>query len=233
MDGHCTLVRREGFSIPAELVMVPGRSMRRNGNSRHTATETGPTAAGDPTGEARLRDLMSRAQNGDRAAYDQLLRSSIPILQRMVRRHGIVPEHVEDVVQDILLTIHSARHTYDPGRPFLSWIAMIAHRRSMDALRTRYRRDGREVYSPVAYDGFAQPEDAGAEQIERDLAEVKEAMRSLPEAQKQALELLAFQQRSLQEASQQTGRTIVALKVNLHRALNALRKRIRSGADDD
>ncbi len=45
---------------------------------------------------------------------------------------------VEDVVQDILLTLHAIRHTYDPSRPFKPWLVAVARRRIVDRLRVEY-----------------------------------------------------------------------------------------------
>ncbi len=49
------------------------------------------------------------------------------------------------------------------------------------------------------------------------------AVARLPEGQRQAVEHLALRELSLAEASTMTGRSTGALKVNLHRALKALR----------
>ena len=43
-----------------------------------------------------------------------------------IRRQGVPGDRVDDVVQDVLLTIHRARATYDPSRPFLPWLRAIA-----------------------------------------------------------------------------------------------------------
>ena len=59
-----------------------------------------------------------------------------------------------------------------------------------------------------------------------DAARLRAAVATLPPLQRQAVELLALSERSLEEASAETGRTKVALKVNLHRALRALRSRV-------
>jgi DNA-directed RNA polymerase specialized sigma24 family protein len=58
-----------------------------------------------------------------------------------------------------------------------------------------------------------------------------DAVATLPPGQRQAVELLALQERSLEEASGQTGRSKVALKVNLHRGIAALRRRLAEGGD--
>jgi hypothetical protein len=39
-------------------------------------------------------------------------------------------------VQDMLIAVHEKRHTYDPGRPFVAWLAAIARYKWIDALRS-------------------------------------------------------------------------------------------------
>jgi hypothetical protein len=59
--------------------------------------------------------MMQAAQAGDAATYMCLLRQIVPFLRAVLR--GKVPaEHTEDVVQDVLLTVHRVRHSYDPAR---------------------------------------------------------------------------------------------------------------------
>lgn len=60
-------------------------------------------------------------------------------------------------MQDTLLTIHRIRHTYEPGRPVKPWLAAIAVRRSIDAVRRRQRVARRDVHDAVALESFADP----------------------------------------------------------------------------
>jgi DNA-directed RNA polymerase specialized sigma24 family protein len=69
------------------------------------------------------------------------------------------------VVQDVLLTLHRVRHTYDPARPFSHWLAAIARRRSIDALRRRSRVEAVEISDNRAYETFVDP--AANRDIER------------------------------------------------------------------
>ena len=55
---------------------------------------------------------------------------------------------------------------------------------------------------------------------------LKAAAALLPPGQRQAFELLGLEERSLAEVSASTGRSVVSLKVNLHRALKALRAKL-------
>ena len=171
--------------------------------------------------------MMAAAQSGDRVAYQSLLKACVPHVKRVARRSGVRPENVDDVVQDVLLTIHRARQTYDPSRSFTAWLTAIAHRRAIDSLRQRGRLDRREVADELRYESFpdkASTPEANWEGAGRDV-QLKSAIATLPPGQREAVESLALRQLSLDEASDLTGKTKGALKVNLHRALKALRNR--------
>ena len=179
------------------------------------------------TKEAEWSRWMAAAQDGDRAAYERLLKDCLPFLRAIAGRYHRTADRREDVVQDILLTLHRVRHTYDPARPFTHWLATIASRRSIDALRRRGRTEKTEVFDERAYETFSDPE-ANREMSVRDEAPaLKEAIATLPEGQREAVELLKLRELSLAEASQLTGKSISALKVNVHRALKTLRTRLK------
>jgi RNA polymerase sigma factor (sigma-70 family) len=174
---------------------------------------------------------MAAAQGGDRLAYERLLKACVPLLRRVARREGVPADRVDDVVQDVLLTVHRARQTYDPARSFTAWVCTITQRRAIDALRRHGRQGGREVQADVVYESFPDPEDDPGQAWERaSRAEIlRQEVAKLPPGQREAVDRLAVDQLSLEEASALTGKTKGALKVNLHRALKALRGRIGTG----
>ena len=171
--------------------------------------------------------LMVAAQGGNRVAYERLLRDCVPLIRRVARSQRVHPDTVDDVVQDVLLTVHRALQTYDPLRSFSAWLAAIAQRRSIDALRRHGRRDKREVYAPIDYENHADATATWHEEGTADMrgALVRIAVDELPAGQREAIELLAMRQLSLDEAARSTGKTTGALKVNMHRALRTLRTR--------
>lgn len=182
----------------------------------------------DPT----WSELMAAAQAGDRRSYEALLRACMPHIRRVVRRTGVQPDSVDDVVQDVLITLHRARQTYDPARSFANWLSAIAQRRAIDHLRHRGRQDRREISDDQSYESFP---DAGATPEgmldgEDRLRDVRGAVAALSPGQREAVELLALRQRSLAEAAVETGKSKGALKVNLHRALKTLRARFGGAA---
>src|SRR5258708_2845597 len=101
--------------------------------------------------------LMAAAQDGDRAAYQRLLGQLPPFIRAIAARQHRAPDRIEDIVQEVLLTIHRVRHTYDPSRPFGAWLTAIARRRSIDLLRRLGRIEAVETQDTGAYETFADP----------------------------------------------------------------------------
>ncbi|WP_243049861.1 sigma-70 family RNA polymerase sigma factor [Dyella sp. RRB7] len=169
---------------------------------------------------------MAEAQAGDRRAYERVLAESVPLIRAAARRQGVPIDHVDDVVQETLLAVHRVRHTYDPARSYDAWLSAIASRRAVDALRSQGRRGRRELHDEHAFDTHADVDDATAStEREQDARRLREAIAALPPGQREAVEQLGLKERSLAEAAAITGRQSGALKVNLHRALKALRTR--------
>jgi RNA polymerase sigma-70 factor (ECF subfamily) len=187
--------------------------------------------------EARAR-WMKAAQAGDGGAYEALLVSLLPVLRAFVRRRGVDPGEVEDVVQEILLLIHRARHTWRPDRRFGPWMWAISRNATTDALRRQARESSRRerraghdeeraagLERPRAADEGSDPEHAlTSSELTPRLAE---AVRSLPAAQRQAVELLYVEQLSVPEAAARAGVSPSALKVRAHRGSRALRAALR------
>jgi RNA polymerase sigma-70 factor (ECF subfamily) len=169
---------------------------------------------------------MVAAQAGDRRAYEELLADSISLIRAAARRSGEAPEYVDDVVQETLLTVHRVRHTFDPARAYDTWLVAIANRRAIDALRSRGRRDRREVHDEFALERHAEADDASAAaEREQGARRLRLAVAELPPGQREAVEQLGLRERSLRDVAASTGRRTGALKVNLHRALKTLRER--------
>src|SRR5207253_195487 len=117
------------------LKLVPGQRMTPETVSR-------PQGAA-PSLESR-RDLdwsicMARAQDGDKEAYRRLLVDIVPYLRKLALRYLRDRADIEDAVQDVLVTVHAVRQTYDPARPFGPWLTAIANRRIVDQVRRRGR----------------------------------------------------------------------------------------------
>ncbi|MDQ6648047.1 MAG: RNA polymerase sigma factor [Pseudomonadota bacterium] len=178
------------------------------------------------TPDQRRAAWMAAAQAGDRKIYEKLLADSVALIRAAARRQGVAIDLVDDVVQETLITVHRVRHTYDPNRSYDAWITALANRRAIDALRTRGRRDRRELHDESAVDHHADHDDASEATVSEQRARhLHEAIDRLPPGQREAMVQLGLREHSLKDASTLTGRKPGALKVNLHRALKTLRDR--------
>lgn len=166
--------------------------------------------------------LMARAQGGDRDAYRRLLEAITPYLRALVARHVGNSSDLEDTVQDILLTVHTVRHAYDPARPFGPWLLTIANRRLIDGLRRRGRSRAHEIPIELEHETFSSSE-ANLQEEAADARVLREAIERLPAGQRDAIRMLKLEEMSLLEASAASGMSVASLKVATHRALKKLR----------
>lgn len=205
-------------------------------NNDSASARLGPEAADASRARSALRDvdwsvLMARAQDGDAASYRRLLVEIAPYVRSLVARRMRDPRDVEDTVQDVLLTVHSIRHVYDPARPFTPWLVTIAHRRSVDRLRRRGRARAMDAALKAEYETFGEPQANINESRSEDRA-LHQAVERLPMGQRQAVKLLKLQEMSLKQAAAASGMSIPALKVAVHRAMKNLRKMLGGKSDD-
>jgi RNA polymerase sigma-70 factor (ECF subfamily) len=188
-----------------------------------------------PAPDEHLSRLMARAQQGDSNAYVTLLRAITPRIRQLVRaRRGFLGESesvVEDVVQEVLLSVHTVRATYDPARPLMPWLSAIVRHRLADAGRRHVRQGAHEIGVDDLDVTFQAPAANSREETFGDPDALAQAIQALPPGQRQAVELLKLRELSLKEASALTGMSIGALKIATHRAIASLRRTLR-GIDE-
>ncbi len=181
--------------------------------------------------EARWGAAMAAAQSAGfdgtdgaeaRAAYEEMLGELVPVVRRMVRAKLFDPSYVEDVVQNALLSIHRARATYRPERPFGPWMRAVVRNAWIDWFRESKRRADREVVSDMMekYAGVAATPDREAHELSPVLTD---ALATLPEKQREAVVLVQVHGLSVAEAAAKAGVSVGALKVRAHRGYRALR----------
>jgi RNA polymerase sigma-70 factor (ECF subfamily) len=178
-----------------------------------------------PDQEQRWRAGMLAAQSGDGDAYQKLLEGLLPVVRSLVRVRLPDPALAEDVVQNALLSIHRARHTYRPERPFGPWMRTIVRNASIDALRDQSRRKGREADLDIAElpaDPVAewQPDAGGLS------PELARALEELPAKQREAVVMIQLEGLSVAEAAARADVSPGALRVRAHRGYRSLRAQL-------
>jgi len=179
-------------------------------------------------GATRWAALMAAAQAGDGEAYRTLLEEIMPVVRAMVLSRIFDRSAAEDVVQNVMLSIHRARHTYRPERPFKPWLSAIARNAIIDSFRERGRRREREIEVELI-DAFAAPVEAGhPDEIELP-PDLVAAIEQLPAKQREAVRLVQVEGLSVAEAAERAGVSPGALKVRAHRGYKALRRLLGEG----
>jgi RNA polymerase sigma factor (sigma-70 family) len=215
------IAAQHGFGYSETLDLKPDLTFSGRGLSSRRAAETSTMFQET---ENRLRALLMAGLDGDQDAY----RAFLQALARHVRgflRKRLPRQHddVEDLVQEILLAVHNARHTYRADEPLTAWLHAIARYKLMDFFRSRARRES--LHDPLDdhADLLAHADDEPA-QARHDIGKLLE---HLPDKQRLPIVHMKLEGLSVTETARLTGLSESAVKVGVHRGLKALAARIR------
>lgn len=177
------------------------------------------------TFEQELRPLWLLAMAGNPSAYEQALELVAGRLRGyFARRLQAMPSEVEDLVQETLMAIHLKRASYDSHYPVTGWVLAIGKYKLVDFWR-RHERTGSLHDSIDDTDEnlliAAEPEPGTG----HDLSVL---LQQLSEAQRMAIELTKLQGMTAAQAAQNSGMSVSAVKVNVHRGLKRLAELLRS-----
>jgi RNA polymerase sigma-70 factor (ECF subfamily) len=164
-----------------------------------------------------LASLMILYQRGDATAVTALVESLSPQLYRFFASQMGSRTDAEDMLQDAWLRIHRARHTYRPSEPLLPWVYAIARRVRVDNYRKRQRIESRETSAYVLSELPVHEEETS------NLPPFEELVASLPESQREVLNMLKVNGLSIEEVARATSSTVGAVKQKAHRAYERLR----------
>lgn len=183
--------------------------------------------------ERRFALLMRAAQGGDAEAYAVLMQELAARLRQIVRhrRAFLDQADIEDLVQDVLLSVHAVRATYDPVRPFLPWLLAIARNRLADGARRYARHGAHEVPLDDTDVTFSDSRANTQASQYGDPEALARAIADLPAGQRAAIEMLKLREMSLKEAAAASGTSVGALKVATHRAMDTLRRKLKRNDD--
>lgn len=171
-----------------------------------------------------LNSLWKQARAGNEVAYAAaLVLMSDRLRGYFARRLSSLPDETEDLVQETLIAVHTKRDTHDPALPVENWVFAIAGYKLTDFWRRHGRRDA--LHQPLEIvDEESLPTTAGDPGTQRDLDALLE---TLPPQQRAAIIMTRLEGLSMLEASQRSGVSVSALKVQAHRGLKRLTAMVR------
>jgi len=173
--------------------------------------------------------LMSRVQQGDMEAFQELIRQFQRKVFRVISSYHRNPEDAMEVVQDTFFKVYSSRHTWERRSSFSGWLYRIAINASID----RHRRQGKHSaasledvvesagHSSATLTSHQTPHDQLRSRERRRLLE--NAVRRLPERQREVVSLRYFGEMQLEEIARALGLPLGTVKSNLHKAVSSLK----------
>ena len=167
------------------------------------------------------RDMYRAAIDGDRDAFEMIIRSfSRPLF---AIAYGILQnrEEAEDVVQDALVKAWKTRWRVRDPEKFPAWLATIARNRARDVFRGRRTVP---LSDELNEEAAVSVETSSTGELDR---EVHAALASLPESHRIALTLRYFDALDYATIERTLGLTNGALRGILGRALQTMRKRLQ------
>lgn len=164
-----------------------------------------------------LEALMLAYQQGDAAAGDELFTRVSQQLYRFMAAQSGDRRYADDLLQDLWLRVHKARHTYRPGDPVIPWLYAIARFVKVDGYRKRRAERFEEPLTP----GF-EPHQRPAGQAPN-LPDINKLLEGLPASQREVVLMLKVSGLSLEEVAKATASSVGSVKQKAHRAYEKLR----------
>ena len=179
------------------------------------------------TDDSSLEHLMHLAQKGDHQAYARIFQEITPTLRSFIGKKLNRTEDTEDVVQEILISIHRASHTYDTDRPFKVWMFSIARYRLNDFLRTVYSKKKKGLDVDFEEEAFDISNEENVTKTHENQEYLIKIMQSLPAKQRKIVTMMKIEGYSIQETAAAMNMKVSAVKVSAHRAYKVLALKAR------
>ena len=175
-----------------------------------------------------LEMLMQQALAGDKHAYTTVLQATSQFLRPFLAKRLSYSAELDDLLQEILLSIHKARHTYDGKRPYKPWAFAIAKFRLLDHLRVHYADHLRHAVELSEVEN-SEVENSLLGHVTESLLSyesIREEIHLLPQKQATILQMMHQEGYTAKEVADKIGMKESAVKVAAHRAYKVLRKRL-------
>jgi RNA polymerase sigma-70 factor (ECF subfamily) len=166
------------------------------------------------------RDLVDRFREGERTAFDNLVRRHQRGMWHLVRRYVKSDADASDVTQQAFVRAFRGLASFRGAASVRSWLYRIAINCALSWLRDHRREQPTEIAEDALIDQHQSP--ARIEGVELN-ARLREAIAQLPPKQKMVLELRVFDDLSFKEVSELADCSENTAKVNFHYAVKRLR----------
>jgi RNA polymerase sigma-70 factor (ECF subfamily) len=140
-------------------------------------------------------------------------------------RAGLPAGDVEDMIQDVLLAIHTKRQTWDTSARLGPWVHAIVRHKVIDGFRRRGRRDEIPIDDVIE---ILPAETPSPEPAARDL--VERYVQVLRGKQYEVVKAISLDHASIRQTAERLEMSEGAVRVTLHRGIAALARAFRENA---
>jgi len=175
--------------------------------------------AGELNGQ--WEELAKLSQEGNKRLYSHLLSEITPYIKVRLVSGLANSDWVEEVIQDVLISVHRSLSSYSPDRPFKPWLNAIIHYRKADFLRKHYKNRDTNRFSQDNAEIFGN--NVTTYPLAGELQDIEKAMATLPKKQQKLFQMMKIEGYSAAEVAVKMGMSVTAVKVSAHRASNKLK----------
>jgi RNA polymerase sigma-70 factor (ECF subfamily) len=180
--------------------------------------------------------LVKRAQAGDRAAFDDLVRRYRARIYALTLHLTGSRSEADDITQDVFTRAYQQLHTFAGRSEFFTWLYRIAVNRALNARRDTARRrtsglDDPRVQAAVAVDAYGDPRRAA--ELRQTYARLVTALDRLSPTLRSTVVLVSLQGLSHDEAAAVLGCPAGTVAWRIHEARNQLRASLDGVVDDE
>ena len=165
-------------------------------------------------------ETMKLALNGDSEAYKTILEKLGEKIDTHLQFKIFDKEDIPDICQDILISVHNARHTYDSNRPFLPWVMAITRYKTIDYIKSKTRKT--QTFTP-----FDNIEESAlfSESLDNICSsmEVETFMATLKQPERELLSFVKLEGYSVKDAAEKFSMSESNVKTSVHRIVKKLR----------
>jgi RNA polymerase sigma-70 factor (ECF subfamily) len=188
-----------------------------------TADKADAVPHGGPAVEISDAVFVARVLNGERDAFEILVRRHQAFLFRRARWMGLDADTAADLVQDALIKAYQNLSTCREPDRFGFWVGKILRNQCLDFLKSAARRS--VPLSPLLAANHGNPELEEQRSTLRN--RLMAALALLPQEQREAFLMKHGEGLSYDEMAELTNASVSAMKMRVHRATELLREQLR------
>lgn len=166
-------------------------------------------------------EWAQQAQAGDQKVYSQLLTDIVPYIRGILAPGLSNPDWIDDITQEVLISVHKSLHTYSPDRAFCPWLRAIISFRRTDFLRRYYSKRGDKKVDIENLD--FQTEHVTKSEYAGELKDIERALQGLPEDQRIIFQRMKIEGYTAREVAKEMDMSVSAVKVSAHRTAKKLK----------